>query len=143
MKSSRGFTIVELLIVVVVIAILAAITIVSYNGIQTRAKDASRSSSVETLKKGIELYNGENSTYPAVVGCADNSGCAVAGLSTLLVPKYISTMPTDLTGVSYARNTDGVGYGLNVPYEGRPRCVTGTNPNLSWGWFTSTNLSMC
>jgi prepilin-type N-terminal cleavage/methylation domain-containing protein len=40
-SSSRGFTIVELLIVVVVIAILAAITIVSYNGIQNRAYDSS------------------------------------------------------------------------------------------------------
>lgn len=40
LKETRaaGFTIVELLIVVVVIAILAAITIVSYNGIQERAK---------------------------------------------------------------------------------------------------------
>lgn len=39
-KSSKGFTIVELLIVVVVIAILAAITIVSYNGITNQAHDA-------------------------------------------------------------------------------------------------------
>lgn len=40
-KDKSGFTIVELLIVVVVIAILAAITIVAYNGIQNRAKKSS------------------------------------------------------------------------------------------------------
>jgi len=42
-----GFTIVELLIVVVVIAILAAITIVSYNGVQAQAKRSAIASSVE------------------------------------------------------------------------------------------------
>jgi len=39
-QKQSGFTIVELLIVVVVIAILAAITIVAYNGIQNRAKSS-------------------------------------------------------------------------------------------------------
>ena len=39
-RMKSGFTIVELLIVVVVIAILATITIVAYNGIQNQAKDS-------------------------------------------------------------------------------------------------------
>jgi prepilin-type N-terminal cleavage/methylation domain-containing protein len=41
LKTKSGFTIVELLIVIVVIGILAAITIVAYNGIQDRANDTS------------------------------------------------------------------------------------------------------
>ena len=41
MKASRGFTIVELLIVIVVIGILASIVIVAFNGIQERARIAS------------------------------------------------------------------------------------------------------
>ncbi|MAU34021.1 hypothetical protein CL689_00020 [Candidatus Saccharibacteria bacterium] len=142
-KTQKGFTIVELLIVIVVIAILAAITIVAYNGIQASARDASRASSVAALKKGIELYNAENGSYPSFSGCSDNAGCAVSGLATPLVPKYMATMPSDLSGVSYARNTGGVGYGLNVPYETKSRCVTGTNPNPTWGWFTSSNLPTC
>lgn len=51
----RGFTIVELLIVVVVIAILAAITIVGYNGIQSRAKDAKTNSDIATYQKAITI----------------------------------------------------------------------------------------
>ena len=48
----RGFTIVELLIVIVVIAILAAITIVAYNGVQER----SRATFISDELKKIELF---------------------------------------------------------------------------------------
>lgn len=138
----KGFTIVELLIVIVVIGILAAIVIVAFNGMQTRARDTSKESSVGGLMKAIELYNAENGSYPSA-GCADNSGCGVMGLTSVLVPDHIGAMPNNLSGVSYARHTNGIGYGLNVPYEARARCVAGTNPNPTWGWFTSSNLPMC
>ncbi|MGH7218333.1 MAG: prepilin-type N-terminal cleavage/methylation domain-containing protein [Candidatus Microsaccharimonas sp.] len=52
---TKGFTIVELLIVVVVIAILAAITIVAYNGIQNTANDSAVQSDLSTLSKKIKL----------------------------------------------------------------------------------------
>ena len=63
--NNQGFTIVELLIVVVVIAILAAITIVSYNGITSRANASSAASNVETVQKIAEAYNSDGSRYPA------------------------------------------------------------------------------
>lgn len=56
-KQQSGFTIVELLIVIVVIGILAAITIVAYNGIQTKASDARMKSIVGQLEKGLILWN--------------------------------------------------------------------------------------
>ncbi|AHB42022.1 hypothetical protein RAAC3_TM7C00001G0156 [Candidatus Saccharibacteria bacterium RAAC3_TM7_1] len=63
-KKHTGFTIVELLIVIVVIAVLAAITVVAYNGIQQRARDASMQSDLSNVSKKLELYNAENGTYP-------------------------------------------------------------------------------
>lgn len=64
-KSQKGFTIVELLIVVVVIAILAAITIVSYNGIQNRAKDSAAQSVAAQIGKKVAQYAVLNAdTYP-------------------------------------------------------------------------------
>lgn len=65
--SNRGFTIVELLIVVVVIAILAAITIISYNGITSRANSSSAASNVETVQKIAEAYNSDGSRYPTSI----------------------------------------------------------------------------
>ena len=63
-KSSSGFTIVELLIVVVVIAILAAISLVAYNGIQQRARDAQMLSDLTNAAKKFELYAAEKGSYP-------------------------------------------------------------------------------
>lgn len=54
-KNKQGFTIVELLIVVVVIAILAAITIVSYNGITAQARDSVVKSDIRGAIQSVEL----------------------------------------------------------------------------------------
>ncbi len=67
-SAQRGFTIVELLIVVVVIAILAAITIVSYNGITTRANASAAKSVAATVQKKVELYQAEEGRYPVGIG---------------------------------------------------------------------------
>ena len=56
MKKDSGFTIVELLIVIVIIAVLAAITIVAYNGITARAKTASAQSAATAAVKKAEAY---------------------------------------------------------------------------------------
>ena len=62
-KNTSGFTIVELLIVVVVIAILAAITLVAFNNITSRANDAARASDASNLGKKAELRNATVGTY--------------------------------------------------------------------------------
>lgn len=65
-NHQRGFTIVELLIVIVVIAILAAITVVAYNGVQQRAKNAQVVSGVNTYIKVIHQYWATYSQSPLV-----------------------------------------------------------------------------
>jgi len=62
--KNRGFTIVELLIVIVVIAILAAITIVAYNGIQQRAHTTTAKNAATNVRKKVESYNAINNTFP-------------------------------------------------------------------------------
>ncbi len=64
--GSRGFTIVELLIVIVIIGILAALVIVSYNGIQSRARDTERIVKVKAMAKAIEQYYVDNGYYPTI-----------------------------------------------------------------------------
>lgn len=62
---SQGFTIVELLIVIVVIAILAAITVVSYNGITARASDAAIQSDLRNFGQKIEAQRAQTGSVPA------------------------------------------------------------------------------
>jgi len=98
--KQRAFTIVELLIVIVVIGILASITIVAYNGIQSRARDAERQTEMKTIEKALEIYNADNGGYPNCSGAtyvpgAAVGGCNVSVLTSSLVPKYLSAMPAD------------------------------------------------
>ncbi len=65
-KRQAGFTIVELLIVIVVIGILAAITIVSYSGITARANATKALTNAANVQKVVEAYNADplNTGYP-------------------------------------------------------------------------------
>lgn len=65
-KRVSGFTIVELLIVIVVIGILAAITLVAYNGVQQRALNTARISEVDAWQKQFMLYYAATGGNPAV-----------------------------------------------------------------------------
>ncbi|MNH49927.1 Type II secretion system protein G precursor [compost metagenome] len=65
-QKEKGFTIVELLIVIVIIGILAAITIVAYNGIQNRANNNARYSELKAWVKHFELYKAQEGAYPSM-----------------------------------------------------------------------------
>lgn len=71
---SKGFTIVELLVVIVIIAILAAITIVAYNGAQGRARDDKRKTDIINITKALELYYSDNGTYPVTTATTSTLG---------------------------------------------------------------------
>jgi len=62
--KSKGFTIVELLVVIVVIGILASITIVSYNGIRQRAENAKTLSAVSSYIDALQVYASNNGAVP-------------------------------------------------------------------------------
>ena len=68
--NRRGFTIVELLIVIVVIGILAAITFVAYNGIQNNARIATLQSDLSGASKTLEIANIDDGAYPVNLASA-------------------------------------------------------------------------
>lgn len=63
--KQAGFTIVELLVVIVVIGILAAITVVAYNGIQQRARNTQTTQAASAYIKAMTSYASFNGSYPA------------------------------------------------------------------------------
>ena len=74
-RKNSGFTIVELLIVIVVIGILAAITVVAYNGLSARAKATSVQSDLDNNSKLLKLYSVDYGSYPTALS---GSNCPTA-----------------------------------------------------------------
>ena len=104
-QKQTGFTIVELLIVIVVIAILASIAIVAYNGIQNSAYDSSVRSDLSANHKTLELYriNSTDDSYP--------SHSALAGVG-LRATK--SAYTPERNNFYYCRSADGKTYAIGV-----------------------------
>lgn len=115
----RGFTIVELLIVVVVIAILAAITIVAYNGIQNRAKASATQSAASQAAKKILSYAVDNAeSYPDASGTNGISNLTSLGIANSGATTYQ--------------------YSANNSSSPRTFCITATTQNISYYQNNST-----
>lgn len=99
-ERQSGFTIVELLIVIVVIGILAGITIVAYSGITNRANTTKAQSNATTVQSVAEAMNADIGYYPELT--TDFTG-AYAGSSvtrTASLPAGVSLFFTGGTGVN-------------------------------------------
>jgi len=104
-RKINGFTIVELLIVIVVIGILAAITIVAYNGIQNKANDTVVQADLANLKKKIENFNALNNSYPG-----PNINTEIESLKFVASKGSYATSPQTSYNVNYCYNTTGSAY---------------------------------
>ncbi len=143
-EKTSGFTIIELLIVIVVIAILATITIIAYNGIQSRAQVATVRANLSSYVKKIETYKttDANSLYPTSLsqaGITDTSGviysvdgnnqyCIMeaAGSVTYSVSSAQSLPSPGLCGSTYQ-------YALNGNVNDSVNGANGTATNLTYG----------
>ncbi len=118
----KGFTIVELLIVVVVIGILAAIVTVAYTGISARANDAAVEADLANVAKKLELYKATNSAYPSNSTQLDAADLKVSQGSTM----------KDRNNWYYCRSDDFSEYAIGV------QSISGSNYYLINGSVTSS-----
>jgi prepilin-type N-terminal cleavage/methylation domain-containing protein len=132
--KQKGFTIVELLIVVVLIAILAAITIISYNGIQNRARTAALQSAASQASKQARVYAAQNAdlyppdkaTFLSIARLADTSDTVYDYLVSPDRTHYCVSA-TSVSNPSFSTAASDTSGGT---VEGRCVRNLATNPNL-------------
>lgn len=136
-NSVLGFTLVELLVVITIIAVLSTIGMVIYGSVQSRGRDAKRVADIKDLVTALELYNGKNNAYPAArayTNCSswyrDTNGHNDTYIPGL-VPTYMKALPLDPfdksggPDICYLTNTDGSnGYRIDFRLENRSSNLT-------------------
>jgi prepilin-type N-terminal cleavage/methylation domain-containing protein len=129
-RKQDGFTIVELLIVVVVIAILAAITVMAYNGITQRSYAAKASSAVDAYEKLIRLHKAESGSYPTYtdIGLGEYACLTPAGTMPAQSPFAVNVCSTDYGDmISPELNTKLLKYASSLPNGLLPVVQTDTS----------------
>ncbi len=125
--QSRGFTLIEIMVVIGIIGILAAIVSVNFSSTTAVSRDAKRQADIRQIQAALEAYKNKNGRYPAQCAatganadgwsgqigtdyeCDNNTGEYIVGLA----PEYISVLPVDpkLSGTNsgYVYRVDSAG----------------------------------
>lgn len=121
-SASKGFTIIELLIVIVIIGILAAITLVSYSGVTQRTNNSSAEQAAQAVARKLETYNSATGSFPAAIssltGDSSKDYYIAPSVATFTLG---STEPSSPSTVKYLK--------------------CGTTPNTSQSDITTTNIT--
>lgn len=159
---TSGFTIVELLIVIVVIGILAAITVVAFNGVQSRARDTARKTDLVQIANAVRMYALDNNGSYAEAGCGNGTGTGwlttdydgvgpYVPINTCLTQGgYLSKVLTDPSGLgscggltcrAYMKASCAAGTFLFANLETLPQTTTDTDAACQSTWDTSYGMN--
>lgn len=128
--NKRGFTLIEVLIVISIIGLLSSVILVGLGGFRSRGRDARRITDLKSLQNGLELYYSKNSEYPA-----NFDAILTAGIGVNKIPKdpssnanYLYSLSTNKQSYIAAAGLDAVAGDplFNDSYQGGVSGYSGT-----------------
>lgn len=145
-RKQSGFTIVELLIVIVVIGILAALVVTTFSGIQRKARNTERETDVKAIHGQLEAYFAQNNSYPAMAELNDATfrSNSLKGLDAEALKDPKGTAQT------VAATASATSYGYAPTNDAGAACTTAANDCTKYtltanleggGTFTKNNLN--
>lgn len=156
-RKVSGFTLVELLIVIAILGILAAIGLASFASSQAKSRDAKRKAHLSQIAQALELYNNDKGKYPNTDGAGNIKGCGADAINTCTWGSssfandttntvYMITLPSDPSAYRYyyVGTSTGVSYKLYAYLENAkdPSIITTSvscgSVNCNYG-ISSTN----
>jgi len=127
--KQQGFTVIELLIVVLVIGILATLVIVTYSGIQVKNRDSKRRNDVEAIAMQLEVYNASHGAYPALSELSNGTW----------VQKNLKNLNSDHLKAPGSKNSDSISSILSATsYQYVPGPADCTTAKATCTTFTLT-----
>ncbi|MDD5282485.1 MAG: prepilin-type N-terminal cleavage/methylation domain-containing protein [Candidatus Omnitrophica bacterium] len=99
----KGFTLIELIMIIVILGILAAVAVPKYFDLQTSAKEAAEKGVVGGVRAGIYTYFAQNKAYPATLDSAATAACATGNIcfDTVLQQGGVTSDWTKASATSY------------------------------------------
>ncbi|HKX72515.1 MAG TPA: prepilin-type N-terminal cleavage/methylation domain-containing protein [Candidatus Saccharimonadales bacterium] len=137
--SQKGFTIVELLIVIVVIGILAALVLNTFSGVQRRARDTERQTDINSVATQLEVYYNDNGGYPVFTGQIADATWVKTNLKGIDAQAIIAPGAASGTTNSFANAQPAAGaysaYGYQAfASDGTTACTTAPCSKFKLTW---------
>ena len=110
-KREKGFTLIEILIVVAIIGILSSIVLVGLGSFRSRGRDARRVADLREIQNALELYYAKTGAYPV------NNDVDVATLGLQNEGIGVTKIPKDPGNKTYKYGSDGKSYVLSATLE--------------------------
>lgn len=121
--NKKGFTLIELILVVSIIGVLATIIIIQLGSARLRARDARRTGDLKQMGTALELFYADQNNYPIAnnltlgldnARCLNKTGWNAPGCAD----PYMGIVPKDVQNNAYIYNSDGSTYTIAGELEG-------------------------